>query len=151
MTIEGTAISRDVDALIARAVEALADNHCQRRKRSPRECKDCGKPWTTIGQAQRCCSPYGHAAATILSYAFDSGGGAWRGSVSCATYAELRDMLDSPTPDIVRRVRDAWGQGQMAVYMLMVEFVREVDPTSDILRNKKLPDSLVDDLGEKTH
>lgn len=148
MSVEGTKVSREVDDLLARAVMALADSHGKRRKRSPRECKDCGKPWSTISQARRCCSPYGCASATILSYAFDSGGGAGHGSVSRATYAELRDMLDSPTPDIVRRVRDAWGQGQMAVYMLMVEFVREVDPTSDILQNKRLPDSLVEDLGE---
>lgn len=150
MSVEGTKVSREVDDLLARAVMALADNHGKLRKRSPRECKECGKPWTTIGQAKRCCTAYGYASATLLSYAFDSGGGAGHGSVSRATYAELRDMLDSPTPDLVQRVLDAWGADQMAVYMLMVEFVREVDPTSDILQNKRLPVSLVEDLGENS-
>ena len=148
MSVEGTKVSREVDDLLARAVMALADRHGSKRKRSPRECAECGKPWSTIAQARRCCTAYGYAAATILSYAFDSGGGAGHGSVSRATYAKLRDMLDSPTPDIVQRVLDAWGADQMAVYMLMVDLVREVDPTSDILQNKRLPVSLVEDMGE---
>ena len=147
MSVEGTAISREVDELISRAVMALADKHGSKRKRSPRECRECGKPWTTVQQAKRCCSAYGCASATLLSYAFDSGGGAGHGSVSRATYVKLRDRLDSPSRDMIQRVLDAWSANQMAVYLLMVELVREIDPASDILRSRALPDFLVEDLG----